>query len=129
MKSIKDKERTMKSICFCIVMITACIVVPARTEETAQDGATDLAKKTQNPVADLISLPFQYNTYFETGPKGKTQEVLLVQPVIPLSLNDDWNFLARPIIPLLEQPPLTDAQNRNYGLGNIQFQIQFLFPK
>jgi hypothetical protein len=109
-------------------MITTCVILPVRAEGTAQDSASDLAKQTQNPIADLISLPFQYNTFFETGPKGKTQNILLIQPVIPLSFNDDWHFIARPIIPLLEQPPLTNAQNRNYGLGNIQFQ-GFLSPK
>jgi hypothetical protein len=95
---------------------------------TAEDSATDLAKKTQNPVADLISLPFQWNSYFETGPKGKTQNVLLIQPVIPMSLNDTWNFINRPIIPLIEQPPFMDGQSRNHGLGNIQFQ-GFFSPK
>ena len=98
------------------------------TQQAAGDNASDLAKQTQNPVADLISLPLQFNTYFETGPKAKTQNVLLVQPVIPLSLNSDWNFIARPIIPLLEQPPFMDGQNRNHGMGNIQFQ-GFFSPK
>ena len=91
-------------------------------QEETQQSATDLAKQTQNPVADLISLPFQYNTFFETGPKAKTQNTLLIQPVIPLSVTEDLNFIARPIIPLLEQPPLLDGQNRNHGLGNVQFQ-------
>ncbi|UCF44516.1 MAG: neuromedin U [Planctomycetota bacterium] len=97
-------------------------------EQATKDDATDLAKQTQNPVADLISLPFQWNTFFETGPKAKTQNTLLVQPVIPFGLNDDWNFIARPIIPLMEMPPLTGGQNRNHGLGNIQFQ-GFFSPK
>jgi hypothetical protein len=98
------------------------------TGQPAKHDATDLAKKTQNPVADLISLPFQWNTYFETGPKGKTQNVLLIEPVIPIHLNDEWNFIARPIIPLIEQPPFIDGQNRNHGLGNIQFE-GFFTPK
>jgi hypothetical protein len=98
------------------------------SSEGAGASATDLAKQTQNPVADLVSLPFQYNSYFETGPKAKTQNILLVQPVIPLSLNEDWNFIARPIIPLIEQPPLIDSQKRNHGVGNIQFQ-GFFSPK
>jgi len=118
----------MKLICFCTVMITTCVILPVWAEETAQDSASDLAKKTQNPLADLISVPIQYNTFFETGPKGKTQNTLLIQPVIPFSLNDDWLFIARPLISLLEQPPLTDGQNRNHGLGNIQFQ-GFFSPK
>ena len=98
------------------------------TQQAAGDSASDLAKKTQNPVADMISLPLQWNTYFETGPKGKTQNVLLVQPVIPMSIDNDWNFIARPIIPLLDQPAYTDSQNRNCGIGNIQFQ-GFFSPK
>jgi hypothetical protein len=108
--------------------MTACIIVPTQAEETKQGSATDLAKKTQNPISDLISLPFQYNIFFETGPKAKTQNLLLIQPVIPMEMNKDWNFIARPIIPLLNQPPFTDAQNRNHGLGNIQFQ-GFFSPK
>ena len=96
--------------------------------EPGEDETAELQRATQNPIADLISLPFQYNTFFETGPKGKTQSTLLVQPVIPFSLNDDWNFITRPIIPLLNQPPFTDAQNRNHGFGNIQFQ-GFFSPK
>jgi len=98
-----------------------------KTTESS-DKASDLAKQSQNPVADMVSLPFQYNTYFNTGPKDKTQNVLLVQPVVPMTINDNWNFIARPIIPILEQPPFVDGQNRNYGLGNIQFQ-GFFSPK
>jgi hypothetical protein len=116
----------MKKLLLIIVLLL--LTQPVIAQEKAEQSATDLAKAAQNPIADLISLPFQYNTYFETGPKGKTQNVLLIQPVIPFSLNDDWNFIARPIIPLLEQPPLTSTQNRNYGLGNIQFQ-GFFSPK
>jgi hypothetical protein len=95
---------------------------------TGKHDATDLAKKTQNPVSDLISLPFQNNTYFETGPDGRTQNVLLIEPVIPFHLNDDWNFIARSVIPIINQPAMNDDQNRNGGLGNIQFE-GFFSPK
>jgi len=113
----------MKRLKMIIIVLLLCPLVIA--QEDAEQSATDLAKKTQNPVADLISLPFQYNTFFETGPKGKTQETLLIQPVLPFSMSEEWNFIARPIIPLLNQPPLTNAQNRNHGLGNVQFQGYF----
>lgn len=116
----------MKRILLSMVLLV--LVQQVYAQEKAEQSATDLAKKTQNPVADLISVPFQFNSFFETGPKGKTQNTLLIQPVIPFSLNEDWNFIARPIIPLIEQPPLTAAQNRNHGLGNIQFQ-GFFSPK
>ena len=97
-------------------------------EPAAKNDATDLAKQTQNPVADLISLPFQNNTYFGTGPDGKTQNVLLIQPVIPVSLNEDWNLINRPIFPLINQPAFTPDQDREFGLGNIQYQ-GFFSPK
>ena len=111
-----------------VITLLSLLVQQVIAQEKTEQSATDLAKKTQNPVADLISLPFQFNTFFETGPKGKTQNLLLIQPVIPIELNDDWNFIARPIIPLLEMPPFTDGQHRNHGLGNIQFQ-GFFSPK
>jgi hypothetical protein len=95
---------------------------------TGESDATALAKKSQNPVSDLVSLQFQNNTYFQVGPDGRTQNVLLVQPVIPMSMNEDWNFIARPIVPIINQPAMTDDQNRNGGLGNIQFQ-GFFSPK
>ncbi len=97
-------------------------------EPAAKSNATDLAKQTQNPVADLISLPFQNNTYFGTGPDGKTKNVLLIQPLIPVSLNEDWNLINRPIFPLINQPAFTPDQDREFGLGNIQYQ-GFFSPK
>ena len=107
-----------------MILVLLFVISPLRAEESA----ADLAKKSQNPVADMISLPIQYNINFETGPKAKTQNIVLVQPVVPIGLNDDWNFIARPIIPLLNQPPLTNLQDRECGIGNVQFQ-GFFSPK
>ena len=86
----------------------------------------DLAKKSQNPIADLVSVPFQSNTNFHTGPYNRTQEVLNIQPVIPLHLNADWNLIARTIIPLVSQPnPITNS-NTN-GIGDITEEL-FVSP-
>ena len=54
-------------------------------EAQAAENNTDLAKQTQNPVADLISLPFQNNTSFGIGPNNRMQNVLNIQPVVPFS--------------------------------------------
>jgi len=111
----------------CITLALALLFLVSTLQ--AEESAADLAKKAQNPVASMISLPLQYNTYLNTGPEGnRTQDALLVQPVIPFELNDDWNFIARSIIPIINQPPYTDAQDREYGLGNVQFQ-GFFSPK
>jgi hypothetical protein len=58
--------------------------------EPGEDPTEELAKAVQNPVANMISLPFQNNTNFEVGPKEKTQNVLNIQPVWPFSLNEEW---------------------------------------
>jgi hypothetical protein len=122
------KGKTMKTekrlIYICTIILSLSVMVPA----WAKESAGDLAKKTQNPISDLVTVQFQNNTFFETGPKGKTQNVLLFQPVLPMKLNFDWNFIARPIVPILNQPPFNDAQNRNQGIGNVQFQ-GFFSPK
>lgn len=130
-KKVMKKEAFITAICVSMFLI-ACQAFAEDTNavssEPAGDAATELAKKTQNPISDLISLPFQWNSYLDTGPEGKTQNTLVIQPVLPFSLNEDWNFIARPIIPLVEMPPLADTQNRNHGLGNIQLQT-FFSPK
>jgi opacity protein-like surface antigen len=91
----------------------------------AQD-TEGLAKASQNPVANLISLPFQNNTNFNAGPFNRTQDILNIQPVIPMPLGSDWNVISRTIIPLISQPsPILDS-NTN-GIGDIT-QSLFLSP-
>jgi len=94
---------------------------------TAQD-AEDLAKAAQNPISDLISLPFQLNTNFDVGPLNETQYVLNIQPVYPIQLNDDWNLITRTILPVISQPAFAQGQSRETGIGDIQFSA-FFSPK
>ena len=97
------------------------------TATAAEENATELAKKAQNPVADMISVPFQYNANFNTGPLDKTQEVLNIQPVYPVHLNTDWNVITRTIIPIISQPAFVPNQDSTSGLGDVQFSA-FLSP-
>lgn len=93
----------------------------------AQDE--ELAKKTQNPVSDLISLPFQNNINFKVGPDEKTQNILNIQPVWPFSLNNDWNLITRTIVPVISQPGVDALDlDRENGLGDTTFTA-FLSPK
>jgi hypothetical protein len=120
---MKMKNREMYPVYVSLILALFVLAAPLHANEAGGSSAGDLAKKSQNPVADMISLPIQWNTYLNTGPEGnRTQDVLLVQPVVPIHLNKTWNFIARPIIPLVNQPPFTPAQDRECGLGNIQFQ-------
>jgi len=90
-------------------------------------SATELAKLAQNPVANLISVPFQNNTNFNVGPQKKTQNVLNIQPVIPITVNKDWNVITRTIVPVISQPAFTPNQDRENGIGDTVFTA-FLSP-
>ena len=92
-----------------------------------QQSAEELAKKVQNPVANLISVPFQNNFNFDVGPEDDLQYVLNIQPVIPIKLGTDWNLITRTIVPIISQPGFTSDQDRVNGLGDIQFTA-FLSP-
>ena len=97
---------------------------PGYSREPSEDE--DLAKKSQNPIADLVSVPFQSNTNFNAGPFNRTQEVLNIQPVVPLHINADWNLISRTIVPVMSQPsPIFDSST--YGLGDITEEL-FLSP-
>ena len=89
------------------------------------EGDTDLAKKTQNPVADLISVPFQNNVNFGVGPKDDVQYILNIQPVIPFRLTENWNLISRTIVPLIYQPELAPGVGEVFGLGDIQQSLFF----
>jgi hypothetical protein len=92
-----------------------------------KQSAEDLAKKVQNPVADLISVPLQNNFNFDVGPEEDLQYVLNIQPVIPIKLGADWNLITRTIVPVISQPGFTSDQDRVNGIGDIQF-TGFLSP-
>ena len=76
----------------------------------ARDETQELAKQAQNPIANLISVPFQNNTNFNYGPRERTQNVLNFQPVIPFKLTEDWNLITRTIVPIVHQPSLAKGE-------------------
>ena len=97
--------------------------VPATTtaqdEEKPTDTTEALQKATQNPVASLISVPIQNNSNFGIGPYDRTQDVLNIQPVIPMHLTKDWMLISRIIQPIVWQPYPTQTTGGEYGLGDM----------
>jgi hypothetical protein len=94
------------------------------TTLTAQNAAPansteDLAKAVQNPVASLISVPFQNNTNFAIGPYNRTQDVLNIQPVIPSKLGPRWMLISRIIQPIVWQPYSTQTTGGEFGFGDM----------
>ncbi len=91
----------------------------------SEDDTTKLAKMTQNPVADLISVPFQNNFNFNAGSKERTLYVLNVQPVVPFKLTEHWNLITRTIMPVINQPSLFPGAESEFGLGDINPTLFF----
>ena len=110
-----------------LALMAATIQAAGLPAIAANDDETELAKKTQNPVADLISVPFQNNFDFNTGAKDATVWILNVQPVVPIKLTEDWNLITRTIMPIINQPSLFPGFDSAFGLGDINPSL-FLSP-
>jgi hypothetical protein len=108
-----------------LAMMALAPATPARAQD---DQVTELAKKLSNPVASLINVPLQYN-YDEYGGAndGAAVSRLNIQPVIPLTLNQDWNLITRTIVPLIDQQDFPLEAMNESGLGDITTSL-FLSP-
>lgn len=102
----------------------------------------ELAKTSQNPVGNIISLPFENNVYFDVGPSDKIANALLIKPVYPTKLNDNFSLINRLTVPLIylegqdaivarEDDPLVGdldlfpGTDDEFGLGNVSYQAWF----
>jgi hypothetical protein len=129
---------TTSAALFCAAVIptpaavaqTAAAPHTVATSATAAevDEAADLAKKLNNPISSLISVPFQSNWDFNIGPADGTRYTLNIQPVIPLSISKDWNLIIRTILPVISQTDVFGNSGTQSGLGNTT-QSFFLSPK
>ena len=109
-----------------ITVAALVLLIASGRPVLAQDQA-ELAKKLQNPVANLISVPMQSNWDFGVGPADAMRYTLNVQPVIPFSLNTNWNLITRTIMPIIHaESPLKGGRDKS-GLGDI-LQSFFFSP-
>ncbi len=95
------------------------------TPALAELSAEELAKLAQNLVGNLINVPFQNNTNLNVGPEKRNQNILNIQPVIPISVNSEWNIITRTIVPVISQ--LLPDGDRTNGIGDTVFTA-FLSP-
>jgi hypothetical protein len=130
-RGARAEESTMRSsrrvgigvIALLGLLTSAARAVGAEAGESgggeAGGDAGDLAKAVQNPVADLISVPFQNNTSYNIGPFERAQNTLNIQPVVPLHLSEDLLLITRTILPIVYQPDVTAPGGGASGVGDL----------
>ncbi|MFC1821987.1 transporter [Thermodesulfobacteriota bacterium] len=96
----------------------------ARAEDK---GTKELAKQSQNPVSSLISVPFENISSFNNGPNDAYVNTLLVKPVLPVQISENWNLINRAIVPVIYQGELIDGIGTKFGMGDVTYQ-GFLSP-
>lgn len=124
MKRSKVIQQWLISITVVIVMA----VLSAGAPVFAEENQAELAKKLQNPVASLISVPIQNNLDYGIGSEDALRFTANVQPVIPFSISKDWNLITRTIVPVIYYEPPFGVGDYKYGLGDTT-QSFFFSPK
>jgi hypothetical protein len=119
----------MKNPCSAfLILLLAAGAQAQESDSTEQPGGgdSDLARATQNPVGDLISVPFQNNMSFNVGADDRVLNVMNIQPVYPVSIGENWNLITRTILPVVSSP--VPGMNRTDGIGDLSF-TGFISPK
>jgi hypothetical protein len=123
---------TLRSLALAAAILFSLSLCAQNSQPAPVDAAAaaeaKLEKDVQNPVSELITLPLQNNTNFEYGPYDRTQNVLDIQPVIPINLNEHWMLKSRTILPVSWQPYANQNSGGEFGLGDTT-QTFFLAPR
>jgi len=115
-------------LCLASAAVQTATAAPNQPEAADSDQAAELAKKLANPVASLISVPIQSNWDFGFGSTHATRYTANIQPVIPFTLDENWNLITRTIVPVISaESPVRGGADQS-GLGDI-VQSFWLSPK
>lgn len=104
----------LRHLCLVLSYCSLCISSISHADDTEA-----LAKASQNPVADMISVPLQNNTNFNLGDYDRTQNILNIQPVIPTHLTTNYNLISRIILPVIDQPLINRPSGSKFGIGDL----------
>ena len=117
-----NRKTKTKQVC---LMIGVVLSMHVKAQEKQAASAQDLADKLSNPVASMISVPFQNNVDYGIGPYQGSKYTLNFQPVVPISLSKDLNLITRYIIPIVDQHDISGEGNSEFGLSDATISAFF----
>jgi hypothetical protein len=117
--SNKKPARTLRSRLYIIGLLVSLITaLSGNAQEKPAASAQELADKLNNPVANMISVPFQNNVDWGIGPHKGSKYTLNFQPVVPIELNPKLNLITRYIIPIVDQHDISGEGESQFGLSD-----------
>jgi len=110
-----EKNSPNQPLVLLIVLVLSCC---AQAQEKTTESAQALAEKLANPVANLISVPFQNNVDYGIGNYHGAKYTLNFQPVVPIQLSPKLNLITRYIIPIVDQHDITGEGEKQFGISD-----------